>query len=173
LGQPSATSSISQRPAQPSRLFLLHPDSRRRAYKIRHRRNRRYEGQLKWHVGISSSSLVMLDIDAQQNKDALRPLVRQLAQRLCSVLSAPVGLYDSGRGYWLVALKGVSQRDWRGAYLWAKAHGSPFDPIHIEATLKWGRTTLRVSTKENGEQIRRIEIFENPAVHTDNTQQTK
>jgi hypothetical protein len=101
----------------------------------------------------------MLDIDAGEKKTAMLHTARDLAQRLATRINGPVALYDSGRGFWLVGLKALTPEEWRSDYLWAKAIGAPFDAIHVEASMKWGRTTLRVSTKGNGHSIRRLGIF--------------
>lgn len=157
MEQHSATLSITQQGiTKPSRLTLTHPDARRRAFKIQHRRNVRYKDRLRWHVGISSSSIVMLDIDGGSKKDALLPRVKEVAHALAKRLGCFVNIYDSGNGYWLIALKKLSQPEWRSAYYWAVSEGDPIDQIHAEASLKWNRTTLRVSDKGDSQEIRKI-----------------
>jgi len=146
------TDTLSITAKQPTRLWLLHPDARRRAFTIRARRNARYQGQaIAWHVGISSSRIVMLDIDTPPEKhDAYVWTAKGLAYKLANMLNCPVAIYDSGAGYWLVGLKPVEPETWKSAYRWAVVYGHPFDQIHAEASLKWNRTTLRVSDKGNG-----------------------
>lgn len=112
--------------------------------------------------------MVMLDIDAKERKEAQLIYARQLGRELARRISGRVVLYDSGNGYWLVGLKQVSPDQWQEAYRWARSRGEPFDQIHIEASLKWQRTTLRVSRKGNGQEIKRLEVFDYPDVHADN-----
>jgi hypothetical protein len=112
----------------------------------------------------------MLDIDAKEKgrKEAYLIYARELAHQLAERIAGPVVLYDSGAGYWLVGLKRLSPDQWQKAYRWARSRGQPFDQIHVEASLKWQRTTLRVSRKGNGQQIKRLEYFDYPHVHTHN-----
>jgi hypothetical protein len=101
----------------------------------------------------------MLDIDAPDKKDAMYAVAARLAKRLVDMWGAPVAVYDSGRGYWLVLLRRLAPKDWETVYRWAQLQGSPFDQIHIEASLKWHRTTLRVSPKNGENDIKLVALY--------------
>jgi hypothetical protein len=105
-----------------------------------------------WHVGLTTSTLGFADFDDEPFYKVYR-----FADEAKRVLNCRVAIFKTGGGYHVVALKPLSEREWR----WFYKYAIKCDADHLQATLalRKHRATLRVSPK-NGSQPRLVMILE-------------
>jgi len=137
------TTSTPSKPPEPSRRF--HQKDRGRAWKTYRILNRINPDR--WHIGVASDRLVMLDVDSVDIKIAVR-----IADYLLFCNGGRVGIFSTARGYHIVSDKPCKHEDhWRLVMQemidYCKYELLPLDFMHAELSLKWGKTVLRITPK--------------------------
>jgi len=111
---------------------------------------RREDKDRLWHMGITSSSIVMLDLDTTQETLAI-----ETAIILKKFIESDMGIENkvivikTNRGYHIVSDAILKKSDWEKVYKLfielAKDGYIPLDILHAELSLKYSKTTLRIS----------------------------
>jgi hypothetical protein len=100
-----------------------------------------------WLLGISSDEVPMFDIE-ERDLAAARQLAQYLKRRYPF---ATVAVFDSGRGFHVVARVTLHRDEFEKLYRdvmrYCKVNGIPLDYTHAELSIKYKRTTLRISKK--------------------------
>ena len=141
----------------PSRTIIRDRSKRKVAFSLANRQSRRYP-DWEWRVGLSFDTHIALDFDRGGiSFDSLRIIAMELSQ----LTQSDVGIFDSGNGFWLVSKNTLEKERWLGIYNHALKHYADegLDVIHAELSIKYGKTTLRISPK-NGKQNKLLEVIE-------------
>jgi len=106
-----------------------------------------------WHVGVSSDSVVMIDLD-EKDWNTVRALVRLITSE---VRACDAAVFETRRGFHVVFLCNMTREEWRRAYELAMNFPA-VDKMHAELSLRYGSTVLRISEKD-GDVPRLIAIY--------------
>lgn len=98
-----------------------------------------------FNVGISSTRHLFIDIDSDQFLDALK-----VAKDLMRITKDTVGVFQTKNGYWLTTKNPVKNQDsWIWGYIYLiEKYPDIIDVAHAEISLKYGKTTFRVSKQK-------------------------
>jgi len=113
-----------------------------------------------WHVGITFNTHVALDM--QFIDELASDRASFVGQWLANELQDTVGLFKTPNGYWTVNKHEIIFTKWETAYeeaLLKFGDYDGFDKVHAHLSLKYKKTTLRVSPK-NGETHKLVEVIE-------------
>lgn len=141
----------------PNRTFINPRDEHKRkiAFMVREHNKKKYPSWA-WRVGLTFSNHLALDFDREHGatEDSVSGCARWLAYEY---KLAPVGIFETEHGWWIVSQLDISRNVFTELYEMllndAKAgvmHLKGFDIAHAEISLKYGKTTLRISSKDVG-----------------------
>jgi hypothetical protein len=123
-------------------------------------------GKHTWLVGISSESIPMFDLEEKNFLHA-----EDLAKFLVAKLKATVGIFETDKGFHIVAKRLLDREGFKKIYEdvidYCKNKGYALDLQHAELSIKYGRTTLRISRKPNPNSTvpKLIKTFKYPCLH--------
>jgi len=139
-----------------SRVFI---NKRDRAFRIMRMLNA--EGSKTWLVGVSSQAIPMFDVE-KYAMDAIA-IALFLKEKF---KDRQIGIFQSDKGCHVVLKAILTENEFRNLYEQVKKYGMEnnlsLDYRHIDLTLKYNRTTLRITPKpfrENSKPPRLIQII--------------
>jgi len=151
----STTTSTPKLPPNPDR--RVHQKDRARAWKTYRILSKINPGR--WHIGIASDRLIMLDVDSIELYN-----VRKIATFIRSRHGGRMAIFQTKRGYHIVCDRPCSsERTWRQFYMDVMDHCHrrclPLDFLHAELSLKWGKTVIRLTPKDGDGPPRLVRIL--------------
>lgn len=100
----------------------------------------------KWLIGISSENIPMFDIEKPYLQDALA-----LAFFLKEKYDKEVGIFKTDKGFHVILKTVLDKKEFLNLYdqalKFAIETGIHIDPLHLELTKKYERTTIRITKK--------------------------